>query len=261
MIGYTASRCIFMTLMICRLSKARLAQAYGFDLGSYCMFPANKMFSIKMLVSIVFLAPALLASSAMTQEQPAPAATPPSSIGVAQSPAPAASAQQPAPQTRVQKFDDWYYRCIDGKAADGLTATHCEVAQIATVKQSNQDVNILTLAIAKTTDEPAASNKKAAKQPASDLVLTALVPLNMYIPAGLCIDAAEKPVMQLAYRNCNQVGCWSQQKLEAKMVAALSKAADGTSHVQMMSGQKVNIKFSLKGLPAALDALQKAVSN
>lgn len=162
--------------------------------------------------------------------------------------------EQPAPQARVQKFDDWYYRCVDSKAADGVTGTHCEVAQIATVKQGDKDVNILTLAIARATDEPAASNKKTA----GDLVLTALVPLNMYLPAGLAIDAAGKPVVQLAYRNCNQAGCWSQQKLTAGMAAALGKASDGTGHVEMMNGQKVNIKFSLKGLPAALDALRAA---
>ncbi|AYG68679.1 MULTISPECIES: invasion associated locus B family protein [unclassified Rhizobium] len=220
-----------------------------------------KTYAIRSLASAVLVSSALYTLPGFAQQQPAPAANPPSGTGTAQSPAAAASEQQPAPQARVQKFDDWYYRCIDGKAADGSTATHCEVAQIATVKQGDQDVNILTLAIAKATDAPVTSNKKAAKQPAGDLVLTALVPLNMYIPAGLGIDAAEKPVVQLAYRNCNQAGCWSQQKLDGKMVAALTKAADGTGHVQMMNGQKVNIKFSLKGLPAALDALQKTTSN
>ncbi|CAN7706988.1 invasion associated locus B family protein [Rhizobium rhizogenes] len=160
----------------------------------------------------------------------------------------------------MQKFDDWYYRCVDGKAADGSATTNCEVAQIATVKQGDQDVNVLTFAIAKA---PAtlSPTQKGGKPAASDLVLTTLVPLNMYLPAGLSIDAGDKPVVQLAYRNCNQAGCWSQQKLDAKMVAALSKAADGVGHVQMMNGQKVNIKFSLKGLSAALDALQKPASN
>ncbi|NTJ61684.1 invasion associated locus B family protein [Agrobacterium rhizogenes] len=221
-----------------------------------------KAYAIKSLASVVLVSTAFYTMPGLAQEQPAPAANAPSNAGAAQSPAPAANAQQPpAPQARVQKFDDWYYRCIDGKAADGSALTSCEVAQIATVKQGDQDVNVLTLAIAKATDAPAPSTKKAAKQAASDLVLTTLVPLNMYIPAGISIDAADKPVLQLAYRNCNQAGCWAQQKLDAKMIAALSKAADGTGHVQMMNGQKVNIKFSLKGLAGALDALQKAASN
>lgn len=223
-------------------------------------FSAQAMtYAIKSLASVILVSSALYASSALAQEQPSAA---PAGTDAQQKPAEAVNGQQPpAPQARVQKFDDWYYRCIDSKAADGSAATHCEVAQIATVKQGDQDVNVLTLAIAKATDEPAASNKKSAKQPASELVLTALVPLNMYLPAGLSIDASDKLVVQLAYRNCNQAGCWSQQKLDAKMIAALSKAADGTGHVQLMNGQKVNIKFSLKGLSAALDALQKPASN
>lgn len=224
------------------------------------MSPANKTLSFKTLTPAVFLSSALLAFSAAGQEQPAPAANTTTGSGAAQATAPQASEQQPAPQARVQKFDDWYYRCIDGKAADGSAAESCEVAQIATVKQGDQDVNILTLAVAKV-PAPAATDKKATKQPASELVLTTLVPLNMYLPAGIGIDASEKPVVQLAYRNCNQAGCWAQQKLDGKMVAALAKATDGTGHVQMMNGQKVNIKFSLKGLSAALDALQKAASN
>ncbi len=130
-----------------------------------------------------------------------------------------AGQQQPAPQARVQKFDDWYYRCVDGKAADGSATTSCEVAQIATVKQGEQSVNVLTLAIAKT-PATSASTQKGGKPVASDLVLTTVVPLNMYLPAGLGIDAGDKPVVQLTYRNCNQAGCWSQQKLDAKMVAA-----------------------------------------
>lgn len=223
------------------------------------MSPANKSLSFKTLTSVAFLSSTLFAFSATAQEQPAAADTP-SSTGSPQGSPAAANEQPPAPQARVQKFDDWYYRCIDGKAADGAATTHCEVAQIATVKQGDQDVNVLTLAIAKA-DAPVASDKKAGKPPASDLVLTALVPLNMYLPAGLSIDAADKPAVQLAYRNCNQAGCWSQQKLDTKTVRALAKAADGVGHVQLMDGQKVNIKFSLKGLSSALDALQKSASN
>ena len=221
----------------------------------------NGTFSIKKLASVILVSSVLYASSGMAQEQPAAGAAAPANTG-AQQDATAAPAgqQQPAPQARVQKFDDWYYRCVDGKAADGSATTSCEVAQIATVKQGEQSVNVLTLAIAKT---PATSTptQKGGKPVASDLVLTTVVPLNMYLPAGLGIDAGDKPVVQLAYRNCNQAGCWSQQKLDAKMVAALTKAADGVGHVQMMNGQKVNIKFSLKGLAAALDALEKPASN
>ncbi|NTG62253.1 invasion associated locus B family protein, partial [Agrobacterium rhizogenes] len=87
-------------------------------------------FSVKTLASAVFISSTLYASFGLAQEQPAA----PANAGTQQSqqsPAATAAGQtQPAPQARVQKFDDWYYRCIDGKAADGSAATHCEVAQI-----------------------------------------------------------------------------------------------------------------------------------
>ncbi len=58
-------------------------------------------------------------------------------------------------ETAVQsiRFDDWYYRCAEVKAADGKTVSQCEVAQIAQVKQGEENVNVLTLAIAKTAPE------------------------------------------------------------------------------------------------------------
>ncbi|MGV1847754.1 invasion associated locus B family protein [Rhizobium sp. L80/93] len=245
--------CIFKTLMDSRLIGSTCT--FKCIAGGDCMTltALNRAFSVRALASTLLFSSTLYGHSALAQEQQAaPANTNGQQTTTAAPPAQPA----PAPQARVQKFDDWYYRCIDGKAADGAATTNCEVAQIATVKQGDQDVNVLTLAIAKA-DVPATSGKKGAKPPASDLVLTALVPLNMYLPSGLSIDAADKPVVQLAYRNCTQAGCWSQQKLDARMIAAFSKAADGTGHVQMMNGQKVNIKFSLKGLSAALDALQK----
>ncbi|NTF46120.1 invasion associated locus B family protein [Rhizobium rhizogenes] len=218
-----------------------------------------KALLFKTLTFAAFFSSISLASLAVAQDQPSAV---PATSAAQQKPGDATAGQpQPAPpQARVQKFEDWYYRCIDGKAADGSATTSCEVAQIATVKQGDQDVNVLTLAVARA-DTPTEPKQKGSKQPARELVLTALVPLNMYLPAGLSIDAGDKLVVQLAYRNCNQAGCWSQQKLDAKMIAALSKAADGTGHVQMMNGQKVNIKFSLKGLSAALDALQKPAAN
>jgi invasion protein IalB len=198
------------------------------------------------LVSAALFVAAINVASALGQDA--------AQTGQAQQPAPQAPEQQSAPQVHATKFDDWYYRCVDGKAADGSAASSCEVAQIATVKQGDQNVNVLTIAFAKAPS----TDPKGGKQAAADTILTALVPLNMFLPAGLGIDASDKPVVQLAYRNCNQAGCWAVQKLDPKMIAALAKSADGIGHVQLMNGQKVNIAFSLKGLSAALDMLNKA---
>ncbi|MBX5050753.1 invasion associated locus B family protein [Rhizobium lentis] len=163
----------------------------------------------------------------------------------AQAPAPAAQGQQQAQSARAiesRKFDDWYYRCTPSAGAHA-----CEVAQVAQVAKDGKNVSVLTLAIAV---QPAAAKGKPR------LMLTALLPLNVFLPSGLSIKVDGKPVAKLDYRNCNEAGCWAQQALDTKMTAALKKGAAAEGLVRLMNGQDVNIRFSLKGLKPALDELQ-----
>ena len=162
-----------------------------------------------------------------------------------------APSEPPAPNIQTTRFDDWFLRCAELKAANDQPVQQCEVAQIAQVKQGDQNVTILTLAIAKTAPEP------GKKSSANDLLLTALVPLNVVLPVGFGLVADGKPVATIAYRNCNQAGCWAQLKLDAKILAALQKSSTGEARMRLMNGQNVNLKFSLKGLSGALAALQK----
>ncbi|WP_184375761.1 invasion associated locus B family protein [Rhizobium sp. BK619] len=157
---------------------------------------------------------------------------------------------QSAPALKSQKFDDWYYRCTGAAGAEA-----CEVAQVAEVTKDGKPVNILTLAISA---PPAAPSDKDKGKPR--LMLTALLPLNVFLPAGLSIKADGKPVAKLDYRNCNQTGCWAQLALDTKMTAALKKGAAAEGLVRLMNGQDVNIRFSLKGLKPALDELQSVAA-
>jgi invasion protein IalB len=171
----------------------------------------------------------------------------------------AESAPQPAqtpsqttiqPEVRSVQYQDWSYRCLEVKAADNSIVPNCEVAQVAQVKQGDKDVNVLTLAISRTVPEQA-------KKQAAGLLLTALVPLNVFLPSGFMIDVDGISVSEAGYRNCNESGCWIQQKLDTKVVAALQKGVSGGARLRLMNGQNVNIKFSLNGLTDALAALQK----
>ncbi len=156
-----------------------------------------------------------------------------------------------APAVQSVRFDDWFYRCANVKAAGGKDVQQCEVAQITQVRQGDQNVNVLTLAIARTAPE---AGKKASE---SDLLLTALVPLNVVLPTGLGLGTGGKELATIPYRNCNQAGCWAQQKLDARMLDALRKGTSGEAHLRLMNGQNINLKFSLKGLAKALAELQK----
>lgn len=159
--------------------------------------------------------------------------------------------QVDTPVIRSTRFEDWFYRCVDLKSSDGASIASCEVAQIAQIKQGAENVNVLTLAIAKTAPE-------AGKKPSNnDLLLTVLVPLNVVLPIGLSLRVDEKDIVTAPYRNCNQSGCWAQQKLGGKMLSALQKGTSGEAKLRLMNGQNINLKFSLKGLSKALTELQK----
>ncbi|MGH6860353.1 MAG: invasion associated locus B family protein [Phyllobacterium sp.] len=186
------------------------------------------------------LALLVAADGAWAQDPPAPAAQP----GPQAAP-PAAKAAE----VKSVQYGDWFLRCVDAKAADG--APSCEVAQVSQIKQADQLVKVLTLSFSR----PAPAGKEN-RVPAA-LTVTALLPMNVFLPAGFGLDADGAPVAQMIYRNCNEAGCWVQQTLDAGMVAALRKGKDGGGRIRLMSGQNINIKFSLKGLTEALNALQK----
>ncbi|MCY1344687.1 Invasion associated locus B (IalB) protein [compost metagenome] len=120
----------------------------------------------------------------------------------------------------TQRFDDWNYRCGQVALEQGKTASQCEVVQVARVKQGEEEVSLLTLPIAKTAPNAAEGAKKDSD---AALLLTALVPLNIFLPVGFGLDVDGKAVADTAYRNCNQAGCWVQQRLESTTLAALQK--------------------------------------
>jgi invasion protein IalB len=162
-----------------------------------------------------------------------------------------AAVKPDAPVTRSTRFGDWTYRCARMKAAGSKTVEPCEVVQIAQVRQGSGNANVLTLAFAK------AAGEGGSKTSGGSLLLTALVPLNVVLPIGLGLAADDKDVVTVPYRNCNQAGCWAQQKLDGKMLAALQKGSAGEARLRLMNGQNINVKFSLKGLARALSELQK----
>jgi invasion protein IalB len=192
---------------------------------------------------------AICTATSLAQSQPADA-VPGQAAQPSPSPLfPAVTAGEAVPATPVksQKFDDWYYRC----AVAGTNAS-CEVAQVAQVAKDGKNVSVLTLAIARSSGVVGKDGKKSKPS----LTLTTLVPLNVFLPSGLTIKADGKMLTRLAYRNCNQAGCWSQQVMDASSTDGLAKSAVGEGLPKLINGQDISIRFSLKGLKAALAELQ-----
>lgn len=157
--------------------------------------------------------------------------------------------QQP-PQPVVKQFDDWFYRCVFlASDEQDKTTKQCEVAQIQRVQQGDQMITVLSVAIAMSEPE-----KKGGKH---GLVMTSVAPLNVFLPVGLRYTVGGKDVIKTAYSNCNQAGCWARQALDKRMLDNLRNGNEGESHFRLADGRNVNIKFSLKGLSSALEALEK----
>src|SRR6478609_10073929 len=172
------------------------------------------------------------------------------SVAGIQSAARAAQADAASSASKIssRKFDDWYYRC-SGPTGAG----ECEVAQVAQVPKDGKSVNVLSLAIAR----PAVGDSDPKGQKGS-LTLTVLLPLNVYLPAGVSISANGRSILKLDYRNCNQMGCWAQHAFDPKAMSALRKVATAEAQVLLMDEKPVSIRFSTKGLGPALDELKNS---
>lgn len=167
-------------------------------------------------------------------------------------------------KSKTKKYNDWYYRCLDqNKSAKTkkITAKQCEVLQVAQVKtppketqkktDAEKNVSVLTLAFSR------GLPKKGSKK--RGVLLTVLTPLNIHLPSGFTLTVDKKKPFNIAYRNCNQAGCWVNAELQEKHLNYMKKGKSGFGQMRLLNGQNVRIKFSLKGLESALAALEKEV--
>jgi len=151
-------------------------------------------------------------------------------------------------EPRMTVFDDWVHRCTD-ITLDGKSITQCELLQAQQKSQGEEMLNILILAFAdiKIEDEGAKG----------EFMLTSVVPLDVFLPEGLRFLVDDRALFQVPFRNCNPNGCWSQIMVEKSALEALKKGKDGVARFTIMTGQEYEVKFSLNGLTAGLDALKR----
>lgn len=145
-------------------------------------------------------------------------------------------ASNPAP-VQVERFGDWSLRCTPQLGEDQNPSRRCEVVQIATIKRADSVTPIVTLAIA-------ADRIQTSKSKPISFSLTVLVPLNVFLPAGLSLQVNDKNTLKMNYRNCNQTGCWLQASAPPTTISRLMKGKTGSATIQLLNGQKVTIRFS-----------------
>ena len=173
---------------------------------------------ISRLLAGLALAGALLPSLAMAQAAPAPAPNGPGNV------------------TDNKPIGDWTVRCFSV-----TSGSPCDMYEELQDKNSHQRVLGFSIAYVPKDDRH---------------VVDIAVPLGVGINDGAVIktDAFTSP--KLAFRRCDQQGCYVEGVMPNDMIASLSKAGpDASINIVADNGKAYALKFSLNGFSAAHDAM------
>jgi invasion protein IalB len=154
-----------------------------------------------------------------------------------------AQADQPAPQpsgpgtvTDNKPIGDWTVRCFSV-----TSGSPCDMYQESQDKNSHQRVLGFSLAYVPKDDRH---------------VVDIAVPLGVSIGAGAVIktDAFTSP--KLAFRRCDQQGCYVEGVMPNDMVASIAKSGpDASVNIVADDGKNYVLKLSLNGFAAGHDAM------
>jgi invasion protein IalB len=86
------------------------------------------------------------------------------------------------------------------------------------------------------------------------MVLTALLPLGLSIPAGVQVSVDDGPEMALTLERCLRAGCVAGRVLSAEDIATLRRGTVLAIRFDAAPGRTVDLEGSLSGISAGLDA-------
>ncbi len=161
-------------------------------------------------------------------------------IGLAANPAPLAAqsaADQDAAEFETQKFEDWTLRC---RPASETQPRICRIEQQVVAEGSGKPVL-----------------QVVAGRYGSEKVLGAVinVPVGVRLPPGLGIQVDERALRTFPFEICDSRSCEVRAVLDADFLQDFKAGTTGHVKVQNAGGQEMNVRFSLKGFSAALQAL------
>jgi invasion protein IalB len=182
----------------------------------------------------------LAAVAGMLAAGQAVAQTPPPARPSAPPAAPAAVPADPAQTTAT--YGDWVLRCV--RTGDGGTGPRaCEVVQTMVVQGQQQPVAQIAIGYDRT-----------------DLRLTLLVPPAVSFSKVPTVSAqgGAAPRFDLAWRRCLPNGCFADTVVNADLMKTVRTRTEPLQVTFRDGGERdATLPFSLRGLPASLDALAK----
>ena len=161
-------------------------------------------------------------------------------IGLAANPTPLAAqsmADQDAAEIETQQFEDWTLRC---RPASETQPRICRIEQKVVAEDSGKPVL-----------------QVVAGRYGPEMVLGAVinVPVGVRLPPGLGIQVDERALRMFPFEICDSRSCEVRAVLDADLLQDFKAGMTGNVKVQNAGGQEMNVRFSLKGFSAALQAL------
>lgn len=147
------------------------------------------------------------------------------------------------PAQTTATYGDWVLRCV--RTGDGGTGPRiCEVVQTMVVQGQTQPVAQIAIGYDK-----------------ADLRLTLLVPAAVSfskVPTVSAQGGGAAPSFDLAWRRCLPNGCFADVGVNADLLKTLRTRTEPLQVLFKDAGERdATLPFSLRGLPASLDALSK----
>lgn len=178
--------------------------------------------------------------AARADDQPAAAA--PAAAPAQAAPAPAA----PVQKLLSQNFGDWVYRCLATAQPGKPVTAICSVQQQLSISKDGHLTPLLTITVLKTTGKSHEMNIVA--------------PLGVALKPGIDLSLDKQKPVLATYSFCNYNGCYVVNQPASSLLKDLHSAKQGHAKITLMTGKALVIDFSLKGLPAAIAALDSNVA-
>ncbi|HWU27343.1 MAG TPA: invasion associated locus B family protein [Rhizomicrobium sp.] len=133
----------------------------------------------------------------------------------------------------IAKLQDWQMTCQPRTMKKGGCILQSGILQ----KGTNNMVAELTIA----------------KKDDAD-VLSIVVPLGVYIPAGIQLTVGHGSAKTIPFKTCLEVGCIANVSFDSGLAGTMSQNSDGVITVVAGNGKSLSLNFSLRGYNDAISA-------
>jgi invasion protein IalB len=138
-----------------------------------------------------------------------------------------------SPQAVTKSFTDWLVRCPVAPQP-----MPCDAIQLLIEPRSKQRVLSISVAFDVGADRH---------------VIRIVLPLGIWLPSGVTVEAGATKIEKIAVRRCEPFGCIVEGLLDPQLRAAMRKGGEAKIVVFDQANKPLDLKFSLAGFAEADD--------